>query len=280
MGIRIWYQSFLVMNDVPAYMQAIRSRIKSLVRPDTEVVMHGFAPGTFRDAYPGPEISSSFLYHLHTTQFALAGMEAERQGYDAVLIAPISAPMISETRSLVGIPVVGYGDSAFRIAGMYGRRFGVIFFNLGRADFWPGRIAEWGLTDSFAGVMPAGVAFSDVMKAYSDESMKQSVIERVTESCRRMIAERGADVIVPGEMPLNILLSQSGLSRVDDVPLLDGLAISLKSAEMLVDLKRQCGIFQSHRGFYNAAPESELVEYALKFYGMDRLKNCFPELPS
>ena len=277
--MRIWYQSFLVASDVAEYMDAIRGRIKSLVRPDTEVVMHGFAEGTFRDAYPGPEISSAFLYNLHTTQFALAGMEAERQGFDAVVIAPISAPMISETRSLVGIPVVGYGDTAFRMAGMYGRRFGIIFFNLGRADFWPSRVAEWGLTSSFAGVMPAGITFADVMNSYRDESVKKSVIERVQASCRRMIEERGVDVIIPGEMPLNVMLGGAGLSRVDDVPLLDGLAMTLKSAEMLVELKRQCGLYQSHRGFFNAKPDPSLVEYALKFYGMDRLKDCFPALP-
>ena len=38
-----------------------------------------------------------------------------------------------------------------------------------------------------------------------------------------MIAD-GAEAIVPGEIPLNVLLASAGVREVDGVPLLDSLA--------------------------------------------------------
>ena len=82
---------------------------------------------------------------------------------------------------------------------------------------------------------------------------------------------QGADVIVPGEMPLNLLLAANGISRVDDVPIVDGLAVTLKMAECLVDLRRSVGLKQSRHGWMSAAPQPGRVEELLAFYGVDRL---------
>ncbi len=40
MGLRIWHQSFTVLEDLPAYVDALRERIDQVVRPGTEVVLH------------------------------------------------------------------------------------------------------------------------------------------------------------------------------------------------------------------------------------------------
>jgi len=82
---------------------------------------------------------------------------------------------------------------------------------------------------------------------------------------------KGADVIVPGEMPLNILLASNGISRVDDVPIIDGLAVTLKMAEMMVDLKSNFGLYQTRKGWFGKAPERERVEQLFDFYGLTKL---------
>ena len=82
---------------------------------------------------------------------------------------------------------------------------------------------------------------------------------------------KGADVIVPGEMPLNILLAANGIARVDGVPVVDGLAVTMKMCEMLVDLRGSVGLMQSRHGWMGAAPQPGRVEELLSFYGLDRL---------
>jgi allantoin racemase len=85
-------------------------------------------------------------------------------------------------------------------------------------------------------------------------------------AARALIAD-GADVIVPGEIPLNVLLASEGIRRVDDVPLIDSLAVTLKTTEMMVDLRVTTGLAPSRRGWRHAAPRRERVEEVLAFYG-------------
>mgnify|MGYP003352760334 CR=1 FL=1 len=54
-----------------------------------------------------------------------------------------------------------------------------------------------------------------------------------------------ADVIVPGEAPLCVLLAKNGINRVDDVPIVDALGATIKMAESMVDLRRSSGLAPS-----------------------------------
>ena len=45
--MKIWHQSFTVLDDLPAYREAMERHIRKVVLPDTEVVLHGMRPGTY-----------------------------------------------------------------------------------------------------------------------------------------------------------------------------------------------------------------------------------------
>jgi Asp/Glu/hydantoin racemase len=90
------------------------------------------------------------------------------------------------------------------------------------------------------------------------------------QSARQLIAD-GADVIIPGEAPLSVLLKREGINRVDDVPVLDGIATTLKSAEIMVDLKRELGITRATQGYYQALPPRERIKELADLYGIARL---------
>jgi hypothetical protein len=70
-------------------------------------------------------------------------------------------------------------------------------------------------------------------------------------------------------------MATEGVNRVDDVPIIDGLAASVKAAEMMVDLRNKAGMEPCRKGFYGAPPSRERLEQVLKFYGIDRLKNSW-----
>ncbi len=269
--MRIWHQSMTVLGDLPGYAASLQSRIRHIVRPDTDVVLHGFIPGSFPANYPGPDIAFSYPYWLHGNQWIAAALEAERQGFDAMVLASMPSPMLREIRSLVNIPVTGYGDTAFRIAGLYGRRFGMLFFNTERADFWPDYIRNMGLSDAFVGIRPAGVTFQQVAAAHGDPAPRPEIVGRVQQAAERMVEECGADVLIPGEMPLNLLLADAGVSSIAGATIIDGLATTFLMAEMMVDLRRVSGMKQSRHGWFHAAPERARVEALLAFYGLDRL---------
>lgn len=274
--MRIWHQSFTVLQDLPAYVDALKVRIGAVVRPDTEVVLHGQIPGTYNSNYPGTDLAYGVLYWMHGLQWIAAAREAERQGFDGMVLASIAGPMATEIRTIVDIPVVGYGEAAFNLAGVYGQRAGMLFFIKERLDFWPRQLAAWGLADRFAGIEHAGVSFQDVLDGYMDEKKRDGIVARIVESGEKLVRETGADVIVPGEMPLNLLLSKAGITQIGGASVIDGIATSFKFAEMLVDLKRLSGMKPSNHGFFHAAPDRARFEQVLDFYGVKELGKRIP----
>ena len=87
----------------------------------------------------------------------------------------------------------------------------------------------------------------------------------------RDLIRAGADVIIPGEMPLNVLLAVNGVKTVDGVPILDGLAVTMKMAEAFADLHKTIGFSHSRHGFYGERPKGERLDQVLAFYGLDKL---------
>lgn len=112
--IRIWHHSFTVLSDLAAYDEALRAHHASVARPDTVIDLHGMREGTYRTAYPGDDIRHAGLQYLHALQFVQAAVSAERQGYDAFALSTLPEPGLHEIRTLVSIPVVGYGECAAR----------------------------------------------------------------------------------------------------------------------------------------------------------------------
>jgi len=265
--MKIWHQSFTVLEDLPPYRDAMAEHMRKVLRPDTQVEMHGQLPGTYPSNYPGSDLGFLALGSLHSLQWVLRAVEAERNGFDAYAMATIPNQLIREIRTLVDIPVVGYGEASYHVASMLGRRFGVLVFIDRMAPLLEEHIAGHGLASRCVGVRPSGVTFQQVLAGYTTPG---PVIERFQETAREMI-RAGADVIIPGEMPLNVLLAINGVKMVDGVPILDGLAVTMKMAEAFADLRKTIGFSQSRHGFYGERPKGERLDQVLAFYGLDKL---------
>ena len=265
--MKIWHQSFTVLEDLPAYAEAMRVHIRKVVRPDTEVVMHGQLPGTYPSNYPGTDLGFAGLYQLHGAQWVIQALKAEREHFDAYAMATLPNPLIREIRSFIDIPVVGYGEASMHVACMLGHRFGLLMFIDKMIPLFQEQIAGYGLTTRCAGVRHVGFRFQDVLGAFTDPGV---VLDKFHESARAMIRD-GADVLIPGEMPLNILLARNGISHVDGVPVIDGLAVTLKLAEFFVDLRSTIGMTQTRHGFFGEKPDRARLDQMLAFYGLDQL---------
>jgi allantoin racemase len=264
--MRIWHQSLTVLADLPAYEARMRAHARKVVRPGTEVVLHGMLPGTYPGKYPGEDIAFRFLFTMHSSQWAVHALNAEAAGFDAFAMGTLPDPLLAELRTLVDIPVIGCGETCFHLATMLGQRFGMLLFIDRMAQRYLEQIEGHGLARHCAGVQPVGFGFNDVLDAFDRPG---PLIDRFRAAARRLI-DAGADVIIPGEIPLGVLLASEGVSRVDDVPLIDSLAVTLKMAEMRVDLNAACGLAPSRRGWSNAAPPRERVQAVLDFYGLGR----------
>jgi len=274
MAMRIWHQSFTVLSDLPGYVDAMRTHLKKSLRPDTDVVFHGQADGTYPGNYPGDDIGYGYTYWIHGNQWVAAGRAAERDGFDAFAMCTLPNPMLREVRSLVDIPVIGMGETCCHLATMFGQRFAVLLFIDRMIPLYQEQIRNYGLTDRCAGVVASGLSFKEVLPGFQNPG---PVIAKFQDVARRVVRETGADVIIPGEVPLNLLLAMNGVNRVDDVPVLDGLTATVKMAELMVDLYRATGIRHSRHGWFNSVPSQERVAQVAAFYGVDRLLSSWPD---
>lgn len=263
--MKIWHQSFTVLSDLGPYNDALEAHFARVARPGTEIVMHGMQPGTYRSNYPGMDIRHAAFQYIHGMQFMANAVAAQEQGFDVYAISTLPEPALREIRALVDIPVVAYGESAMHTACMLGRKFGVLVFIDDMNELIEQNAHNHGLSSRFAGAMPVGFTFADVLKGFNDAS---EMIERFKVAARRLIGQ-GADVIIPGEAPMNVLLARNGVTEVDGVPVLDSLATWIKQAEAMHDL-RQCGIKACRKGYYHKLPEMDRVKEIFDFYGLNR----------
>ncbi len=203
------------------------------------------------------------MQYLLGLQFLTAAVAAERSGADAYAISTLPEPALREARGLVDIPVVGYGESAMLLACTLGRTFGVLVFIPELAETVAENAVRHGLRERFSGASHVGFGFTDVLAAFDDPA---PLIARFHVAARRLIAQ-GAEVIIPGEAPLNVMLARHGVAEIDGVPVLDSLAAWVKQAETLVDLRRLCGLRPCRSSYVTGLPEPDRVDEVLAFYG-------------
>lgn len=262
--MRIWHQSLTVLEDVPHYAAALERRVKAVCRPDTQIDLHGLRQGTYPSDYPGSHLQYAHLTALHKDQVVAAALRAEREGYDAVLIGTLPDLGLEEVRTLVDIPVVGLGQASVLLAATVGDTVGFVNFIAALEPLVRRTLDAYGLGRLVGPFVQVQAGFHDVMAAYDDPT---EVLEAF-ESAAVAALDRGANVIVPGEGPLNVFLADQGVSRVHEAPVIDSLGAAIGLTELLVDLQRRSGLRAARRGFYFARPPAGLVDEARAFYGL------------
>ena len=193
--MRIWHQSFTVLDDVPHYRDTLARHLRAQTRPGTVVDLHGMAAGTYPSDYPGTHIGYAYLAGLHREQFVQAALRAQDEGYDAFLIATIPDTGFEEVRTLVDIPVVALGQTSVLMAAQLGDCVGIVNFIEALVPQLRRNLRNYRLDQLVGPIVQVEAAFTDVMAAYADP---RPLLDVFGAAARRAIAE-GASVIVPGE---------------------------------------------------------------------------------
>jgi allantoin racemase len=262
--IRLWHQSFSQLDKLPVYREALQEHLNKVASPGTEVVLHGMAPGTHATAQPGRrDVTYPYFHFMHGLQFLDYVRQAEAEGYDGFLLSTFPDPGLQIAQSLVDIPVVGYGFSSMHTAAYLGRRFGIVSFLEPLLPYYAENVRLYGLERLGGPTELLGLSYDDVHRGYADP---KAVIEAFSAAARRLMAQ-GVDVILAGEAPLGLLLQRAGVHRIDDAVVMDGLGTVLKTAEMLVGLRRSSDMRVTRRGFFHARPSDERIDEVLRFYG-------------
>jgi allantoin racemase len=220
---------------------------RKVLRPDTEVTI-GYVP---RSTYM---TSHSHLELLNNIEILRGVIQAEKAGYDVAFIRCGNDPAVRESREAVSIPVVGMTEAAMHFACQLGSRFAIIGVDAKSGPMVERNLRQYGLENRAISRRPVrypeGDAFQEVVRQGpqwfdSPDYVRDNVVpefERVAHAC----IEDGAEVIVTG-CALYSSLTLAGYNRIGgtNVPVVESMAIAVKTAEMLGELHRSLGISTS-----------------------------------
>ena len=260
--MKIWYQSLFDAGRVPAYFDGVRKRVGAIARPGTEVHLHSMPEGVYGGRTPAECVIYPYIASLHAQIILDNARRAQAEGYDVFALGSVQDPAIEEARSLVDIPVVGYGEAAMHFACLLGGRFVVLAFGERFDQMLDLRVKRLGLSERAIPTMQMeGTTFADVGKGLEEGS---ALVEAFTRTARKAIA-LGAEAIIPGQLYLSEAIVRAGVTRIDDVPVVDALAATLKMAEAMADLKK-LGISVTRRGYTHARPPKDVLDHARNFH--------------
>ena len=258
--MKIWYQSYTRIGFDPrwqGYEEDLKAYVQKVARPGTTVDVRGvqkMAPKMFE---------SEYIQQMHVAQVIDNALQAEREGYDAFCVGGTLDLGHTCLREVLDIPVAFIAESAFYAACQLARKFAIV----GQG--------EKSLRRKMELVTYHGLDQRCVPGAHMNSNNLEIIdlcaqdperfIGMFTQASRNAISN-GAGVLIPGFGAIGSFLGQRGIHDIDGVPILDIVAVVIKTAEMLVDLK-SLGLSRSRHGVNCYASKDDLIE-ARKIYGV------------
>jgi len=258
----IWTRETPFFDAVPIWQGHIEL-FKRIARPDTTVEMRYPKRSTYFTSH-------SYLELLNNAEVVKGIIEGEKEGFDVAVIGCGNDPGLHEAREAVSIPVVGITESAMHLACLLGARFATIgtdrksiplvernikLYGLeGRAIARPARACEDYNTE-----IPRWFASVDYTRQYVVPAF-----ERVAKQC----IDDGAEVIVTA-CGAFAALTLAGYNKVTgtEVPVIENVAVGIKMAELLSDIRKTLGISTSKQLTYQSLPPEIRDEMAKPFFG-------------
>jgi Asp/Glu/hydantoin racemase len=250
--IRIWYQSFIDVEAQAPYFRRLRAYVDSVKSSSTTVDIHGMTPPD-RHFHPITEFRGA----AHTIRNAI---RAGQQGYDAFVIGHFPDPGLQECRGAVDMPVIGLGETALLYGCMMGRRIGLVTINPVFLPIHEAQILALGLQQRVVGVTAIGADVDRFMRAFENPDVRQE-IRREFEAQVAPFVAAGADVIIAsGGMPM-LLFSGMQPFTIGGAVVLEGIAATVRMAEMAVAMHRITGVAAGRSGQFRLASPGAIDDF-------------------
>jgi Asp/Glu/hydantoin racemase len=226
---RIWAQGATDQVGHRHYLAELLPHMKACTDPGFEVEFKTMTP------------SVTTVHALSEFRFSRAvvrgAIQAEQEGYDAFFMNHFQDVGLYDARASVKMPVLGLGEATLLHACTMGRKLGLLAINPAFMPTHNDQIYRYGLQQRIAGIRAIEASISDYMEAFASPSKKTELRAIFEREARRLIDD-GADVIVPtGGIPM-MLFGKEADANVDGAPIVNGVTVVIKAAEMAIKLKR------------------------------------------
>ena len=248
--MRIYWQSFIDAQSNPDYMALLSGYLNQIAAPGTQVSLRGISP-------PDRDFSrlSEFRCAIQAIDQAL---DAQAEGFDAVVLGHFQDPGLMEMKSALSIPVIGVGEASLHLAAQLGRQIGLITLDETFRHLHHEQADRYGLGARVTHVAGLNVAPGHFAAAYRDDAAaRDRMIAELCAAAQPLVAA-GCDVIVPaGVLPGLLISGEQGLC-VGHAPVVNCVAVALMQAEMQARLFALNGL-QPNRGPFCAQAGAQAI---------------------
>ncbi len=249
---KIWFQGATDRVAHAPYISKLEPHLKAIL--DAEFAW------TFNTTTPPATTTHALTEFRIARNFIRNAVEAERQKYDAIAITHFQDAGLAEVKSVVDIPVLGLGETTLFHACTLGRKLGLVTINPAFIPWHEDQVMRYGLTSRVVGVRAVDAEITDFMAAFSHQNAYESLKDKWDRECR-VLLDAGADVIVPaGGLPMMLYAAQPG-ANLDGAPIVNGITLIAKMAEMAIKLRKISGTGVSRRSNFARPPEKALKEF-------------------
>ena len=246
--IKIWFQGATDRVHMAPYISKVEAHLKAILEPGVSY--------TFNTTSPPATTTHALTEYRIGAAFVRGAVEAERQGFHAMAITHFQDAALAEVKSATQIPVLGLGETTLFHACTLGRKLGLVTINPTFSPWHEDQVIRYGLQQRVVGVRAVEATVADFINAFADQKAFDALYPKWEKEVRALLAA-GADVIVPaGGLPMMLFSGE-----FEGVPVLNGITLIAKSAEMAVKL-RSLGMAQvSRRSNFVKPPEKALREF-------------------
>lgn len=250
--MKIWFQGATDRALMAPYIAKVEAHFKSILDADSTF--------SFNTTTPPATTTHALTEYRVGRNFIRNAVQAEKEGYDAVAVTHFQDPGLSEAKSAVGIPVLGLGETTLHFACTLGRKLGLVTINPAFIPWHEDQVIKYGMQQRIAGVRAVDASVLEYIDAFANRKSLERLQPLWDRECRALL-DAGADVIVPaGGIPMMLFGGARG-ANIDGAPIVNGMSVIAKAAEMAVRLRRDCGIAVSRRSNFARAPERALKEF-------------------
>lgn len=163
--------------------------------------------------------------------FHSAFLEAEQQGYNAVVPLGMLDLGIDGGRSLVDIPVIGPCEATFHIAAQLGDRFGVVCYHERTMPRQITMTRMYGMDAWIGGRRAVGLHLREMA------DNKELLRENLVAACKDLTEKDGADVLIMHGISLcPVHVDPHWLEAQVGVPIVEGIGAPIRMAALLAGL--------------------------------------------
>lgn len=188
----------------------------------------------------GPvSIESDYEELLGSVEVVHKIIEAEKQGFDGVIIGCYCDPAVEAAREMVSIPVIGPGSASLYMASMLSHRFSIITITESILRNLDTLVVKSGIDRKVASIRATNAKVLDIKR---DPDVAN---RRVLEEATLARDQDGADCIVLGCMSIAFTETNFAMAETLGIPVVNPAIASLKLLEATI----ACGLSHSKKAF-------------------------------